>query len=51
MRNSKKPVSRGKIPPLKISGRPRFDMCDIEKWLKEKKVEVSDIDKKAKEFA
>lgn len=41
-------VSRKKIPHLKISGTLRFDMRDIDKWLKEKKVEVSDIDKKDK---
>lgn len=41
-------VSRKKIPYLKISGTLRFDMHDIDKWLKEKNVEVSDIDKKAK---
>ena len=39
-------VSRKKIPHLKISGTLRFDMRDIEKWLKEKKVKVSDICRK-----
>jgi len=35
-------VSRKKIPHLKISGTLRFDMHDIEKWLKEEKVDVLD---------
>jgi len=39
-------VSRKKIPHFKISGTLRFDMQDIEMWLKEKKVEVSDIHRK-----
>lgn len=33
-------VSRKKIPHFKINGTLRFDMRDIEKWLKEKNVEV-----------
>ncbi len=39
-------VSMKRIPHLKIGGTLRFDMRDIETWLKEKKVEVHGVWKK-----
>lgn len=39
-------VSMKRIPHLKIGGTLRFDIREIESWLKERKVEVSNIHRK-----
>lgn len=36
-------VSMKRIPYVKMGGRVMFDMRDVEKWIKERKVEVSNI--------